>query len=39
MKDASACMLDGHDNQEWDSKTGKCVLDYIIHHYKDIKGI
>jgi len=38
MKDASACMLDGYDNQEWDSKTGKCVLDYIIHHYKDIKG-
>jgi hypothetical protein len=38
MKDADANMIDGYDNQEWDTKTGKCVFDYIINQYKTKKG-
>lgn len=33
-----AGIIDGYDSQLWDTRTGKCVFDYIIHTYKDIEG-
>ena len=38
MKSSSTYKYDGYDNQQWDTNTGKCVFDYIIYTYKDIKG-
>jgi len=38
MKYAGALLIDGDPSQEWDTKTGKCVFDFIIHTYGDIKG-
>jgi hypothetical protein len=38
MRDAGAFMIDGYENQEWDTKTNKCVFDYIIATYGNIKG-
>ena len=38
MKEAHALPIDGHETQDWDTKTGKCVFDYIIHRYGSIKG-
>ena len=38
MRDCSAGLLDGYDKQEWDTNTGRCVFDYIINRYGEIKG-
>jgi adenylate kinase family enzyme len=38
MKDSRSGLLDGYDKQDWDTNTGRCVFDYIINRYGDIKG-
>ena len=38
MKDASVYNLEDYENQEWDTKNGRCVFDYIINRYGNIKG-
>ena len=38
MKQSGSYMIDGYDKQEWDTNTNRCVYDYIIHRYGDIKG-
>jgi len=38
MRNALAHFKFGDDNQEWDTKQGRCVFDYLIHTYKDTKG-
>lgn len=38
MRDAGAFMVDGYGNHDWDTKTGRCVFDYVIYTYKDING-
>ena len=39
IKDAGAINLDGFiKNDEWDTKTNKCVPDWIIYKYKNVKG-
>jgi len=38
MRNALAYFKFGDDNQEWDTKQGRCVFDYLIHTYKDVSG-
>ena len=38
MRNVLAYFKFGDDNQEWDTKQGKCVFDYLIHTYKDVSG-
>jgi hypothetical protein len=38
MKQSGVGIYDGYDKQEWDTNTGRCVFDYIIHKYGNIKG-
>ena len=38
MKQSGVLNIDGYDNQMWDTNTNKCVYDYIIHRYGNIKG-
>lgn len=38
MKESGVGIYDGYDTQEWNTNTGRCVFDYIINRYKDIKG-
>jgi hypothetical protein len=38
MKQAGVGIYDGYDKQEWSTNTGRCVFDWIIHKYGDIKG-
>ena len=38
MRLAGSLNIDGYDTQEWDKKFDKCVYDYIIHTYGNIKG-
>jgi hypothetical protein len=38
MRDATAYNLEDYDNQDWDTKKGRCVFDYIINRYGKIKG-
>lgn len=38
MKDLGAGLIDGYEKQDWDTNTGRCVFDYIIARYGDIKG-
>jgi len=38
MRDTSAGIIDGYEKQNWDTNTGRCVFDYIIHRYGNIKG-
>jgi len=38
MKDALIYNLEDYDNQDWDTKKGRCVFDYIINRYANIKG-
>jgi hypothetical protein len=38
MRDSGAGLIDGYDKQDWDTNTGRCVFDYIIHRYGKIKG-
>ena len=33
-----AGLTDGYDKQTWDTNTGRCVFDYIINRYGNIKG-
>ena len=39
MRKAGAGLIDGYDKQDWDTNTGRCVFDYIISRYGNIKGI
>lgn len=39
MKEASVYNLEDYDNQEWDTKKGRCVFDYIINRYGNLKGL
>ena len=38
MKESGIGIYDGYDTQEWNTNTGRCVFDYIINTYGDIKG-
>ena len=38
MRKAGAGLIDGYDKQDWDTNTGRCVFDYIINRYGNIKG-
>ena len=38
MKECGALMVDGWGTHEWDTNTGHCVYDYLIHTYKDVPG-
>ena len=38
MKQSGSYMIDGYDKQEWDTNTNRCVYDYIIHRYGNVKG-
>ena len=38
MKDAGAGIYDGYTEQVWDTNSGRCVFDYIIYRYGNIKG-
>jgi hypothetical protein len=38
MKQSGVLNIDGYDNQEWDTNTNRCVYDYIINRYGNIKG-
>jgi hypothetical protein len=38
MKQSGVGIYDGYDKQEWDTNTGRCVFDYIIHKYGNIDG-
>ena len=38
MKQSGVYMIDGYGNQEWDTNTNRCVYDYIIHRYGNVKG-
>jgi hypothetical protein len=38
MKEAGVGIYDGYDTQEWNTNNGRCVFDYIINRYGDIKG-
>ena len=37
MRDSGAGLIDGYEKQDWDTNTGRCVFDYIIHRYGKIK--
>lgn len=39
MREASVYNLEDYDNQEWDTKKGRCVFDYIINRYGNLKGL
>lgn len=39
MKDANNYNLEDYENQEWDTKNGRCVFDYIINKYGNLKGL
>jgi hypothetical protein len=38
MRDALSFFKISNDNQEWDTKQGKCVFDFLIWKYKDVSG-
>jgi hypothetical protein len=38
MRQAGVLNYDCYDNQDWDTKTNKCVYDYIINRYGNVKG-
>ena len=38
MRESGAGLIDGYDKQDWDTNTGRCVFDYIIHRYGKIDG-
>lgn len=38
MRNTGAGIIDGFKSQEWDTQTGRCVFDYIIHKYGKVKG-
>lgn len=39
MKDACSYNYEGYEEQDWDSKKGKCVFDYIGKKYGNLKGL
>lgn len=39
MKDSISYNLEDYDNQDWDTKKGRCVFDYIINRYGNLKGL
>lgn len=39
MRDAISFNLEDYDNQEWDTKKGRCVFDYIKYRYGNLKGL
>lgn len=38
MRQSGSLTIDGYEAQPWDKQTDKCVYDYIIHTYGNIKG-
>lgn len=38
MRERDVCIIDGYEDQTWDTNTGRCVFDYIISKYGNIKG-
>jgi hypothetical protein len=38
MRQSGVYNIDGYDTQEWDTNTNRCVYDYIIHRYGNVKG-
>jgi hypothetical protein len=38
MKNAGSFDLSNENKQEWNTNTGKCVFDYLIHLYGNVKG-
>ena len=38
LKQSGSYNIDGYKNQDWDTQTDKCVFDYIIHTYGQMKG-
>jgi len=38
MRKSGTGLIDGYDKQTWDTNTGRCVFDYIINRYGNIKG-
>ena len=38
MRDAGAGIIDGYNSQDWDTKTNRCIFDYLIHKYGKVKG-
>ena len=38
MRKSGSALIDGYDKQDWDTNTGRCVFDYIIYRYGNIKG-
>ena len=38
MRNSNSCIIDGYSKQSWDTNTGRCVFDYIINRYGNIKG-
>ena len=38
MNKSGSLMIDEYDPQPWDKQTDKCVYEYIIHTYGNIKG-
>jgi hypothetical protein len=39
MRQSGAGLIDGYEEQSWDTNSGRCVFDYIIHRYGNIKGV
>jgi len=39
MRDATTYNLEDYDNQDWDTKKGRCVFDYIKYRYGELKGL
>lgn len=39
MRDAHSFNLEDYENQEWDTRKGRCVFDYIKYRYGNIKGL
>jgi hypothetical protein len=39
MKDACSYNYEGYEEQDWDTKKGKCVFDYIQNKYGNLKGL
>jgi hypothetical protein len=38
MRQSGVYNIDGYDTQEWDTNANRCVYDYIIHRYGNVKG-
>jgi len=38
MRKSGVGLIDGYDKKTWDTNTGRCVFDYIIHRYGTLSG-